>query len=121
MDLTSGSSSVDTSSSTHFPIRISPSTAAHAPPIVAVRRRVAFAPTAEILILSPPPTVQFDIPYNTINRFFRNEAQTLQARFDTPSVHLVLDDVPSAALPSIRVYIENINDHAKYVCSHLSY
>lgn len=113
MALAFGSSTISTYS-TRFPIRISPRTSTHAPTVVAVKKRVVFATTVETSIR--PPTVQFDIPYTTIELFFRTEISTLlRSRHDTPSVQLVLDDVPTVALPSLRLYIERINDHVKYV------
>lgn len=93
-------------SSPRFTIRVPPTTT-----------HTVNQPTASVATRAPTPSrtpVQFDIPYTTIDIFFRTDVTALlHARHDTPSIQLVLDNVPFAAVPTLRAYIESINEHVK--------
>lgn len=65
--------------------------------------------------MAPPlGTVEFDNIYTTIDHFFHPDMMLSIGSHDAPLVYLVLDAIPTAELPTIRHYIQSINDHAKY-------
>lgn len=116
MALASGhSASYPSYYSARYPIHSSTSIAVHSSTVVAVKKRVNASSIAGTLI--PQVTIQFQIPYTTIDMFFRSDMMVTLASRDTPPIYLALDDVPAAAVPTIRLYIESINRHAKYVSS----
>lgn len=99
------------SSSIRYPVVVRTSSTAHLATTVTNKKHVSFAAIAETL---PPPPPVFEIPHTTLDLFLRSEMFALAKR-DTPPANLVLNDVPPAALPAIRLYFETAGKHVKYI------
>lgn len=109
--------SSSSSFSSRYSLRISNHSTVPASTVIAVEQHAPLVTTPDTTTPLPNPLVQFEIPYNTIDVFFHDKMMLSLASSDTPPVYLVLDAVPSAALPTIQLYIESIAERAKYLLS----